>query len=384
MHSRASVVVLFYSERGGIVHYATSLGSAIGQYCHSTVHMIGHDDGLAVESLWALLDRLRLIRQLRRLYNPNRFRRIARLVVKKHNPSVVHLATGVPCMHAFVTELQRHGVMVVYTLHDPLPHHENRTTWGKIHTYITEHRLSRRNLALVDLIHVHSEAHAAIMLRRFPELRAERIYVVQHGGGITADVAAGSEVPAELAVNSDAKDYVLFFGRIQPYKGLHVLFAAISALLPKYPELRLVVAGSGRMPPVPEDIAANLVIINRFIDDREIKAIFNKASFIVLPYLEATQTGVIPLASAFSLPAVVTRVGVVPELVKDDVTGLIVDAGDVHALAAAMERMIGSPTQTQLMGAAARSYMLEHYQWSVVAEAHFRQYMSRQACPKAT
>jgi glycosyltransferase involved in cell wall biosynthesis len=374
------VVILTYDHGGGgMDHYAANLARGLREYCECSVHTIGRDDGITTATRWArLCDRARVIRQVRRFYNPFRGRTVARDLMQRYKPNVVHITSSVPCTHGLVTELRRHGILVAATVHDPLPHRENRTAWGKLHTSIMERWVSGRNLAAVDLVHVHSKPHTEILKRRYPDLVVERMYCVQHGGGLPAEVAAGSAVPAELSGDGADQDCVLFFGRIEPYKGVGVLFEAMSMLVAQFPATHLIVAGSGHLPPIPKDIEANLLLLNRFIEDREIKAIFTRSLFIVLPYLEATQTGVVPLASAFELPAVVSRAGALPELVQDNVTGILVDAGDAQGLAAAMKQMISSPTQTRAMGRAARSYMESHYEWSVVARSHYERYLSHQ------
>lgn len=372
------VVILADAPEGGMAHYAANLSAALGQYCWSVEHIIGPDEGVATEPWWAkLLDRVRVLGRLRRFYNPSRGRRIARDILKRYDPTVVHVtASGVPCITSIAEEMKFHGVLMVYTVHDPIPHAEHTTTWGRARARLIERSLAERMLSVFDLIHVHSQSHRTILTRRFPELCSERIYVVQHGAGLTPEVAAGSEVPAELTASDVLEDFPLFFGRVEPYKGLNILFAAMRELVARHRDLRMVIAGSGPLPTIPQDIAPNLVLINRFIEDREIKSLFTQASFLVLPYLEATQSGVIPLAAAFGRPAVATRVGALPELIEHGVTGAIVEAGDPSALASAMQDMIERPTATRQMGLAALSRMQARYAWPEVARAHYGHYMS--------
>jgi glycosyltransferase involved in cell wall biosynthesis len=59
---------------------------------------------------------------------------------------------------------------------------------------------------------------------------------------------------------------------------------------------------------------------------------------VVLPYLEATQSGVAQIAMSFEKPMIGTTVGGMPDAIKDDVTGLLVPPGDSAALSAALIR----------------------------------------------
>jgi glycosyltransferase involved in cell wall biosynthesis len=56
----------------------------------------------------------------------------------------------------------------------------------------------------------------------------------------------------------------------------------------------------------------------------------------------------------FGCPSVATRVGGIPEVVEDGVSGLLVPAGDVDALARAVQRLIGDPAARATLGQAAR------------------------------
>jgi glycosyltransferase involved in cell wall biosynthesis len=368
--------VLFLDDGGqGMSHYAQNLARGLEPNCHVALHKICVDEATSTTSMWdRLLDSSRVIRQIRRYYNPSRMRRVARAIQTQHQPTIVHLTSSIPCMYALVNEFKRGGVTVVYTVHDPAPHNETRTTWGEIHSRLNRKWLLPRTLLLLDSVHVHSALHVQELQQQYRRLDVTKVYVVQHGGGVTAEIESGSDVPVELHPLESSRRCILFFGRIEPYKGLHVLFSAIELLATKYPDLALLVAGGGQLPSMPDNIRANVVLINRFVRDAEIKAIASRAMCIVLPYLEATQTGVIPLASSFSLPAVATRVGALADLVIDEVTGTLVEANDARALADAIEAMIADPEKTRLMGQSAREHMNNNFGWPIVARLHHQRY----------
>ncbi len=89
------------------------------------------------------------------------------------------------------------------------------------------------------------------------------------------------------------------------------------------PSTRLVVAGDGSLAPYGDLLADERIeVVNRFIDDAEVPALFARCRLVVLPYIEGTQTGVIPIAYAFRKPVVVTDVGAIPEVVEEGRTGL--------------------------------------------------------------
>jgi glycosyltransferase involved in cell wall biosynthesis len=360
-----------------MAHYAANLASGLEPLCRVNLEIVAVDDQVDTGAPWArALDRVRVLARLRRYYNPQRGKRLARDLVARLQPDIVHVtSSAVPCLASVTDELRRHGVRVIFTMHDPVPHEEHRNAWGRFQTKVLHSWLTGRVLKRFDAIHVHSREHADALLRRFSHLDRRRFYEVQHGGGITAAIAGGATTPPELAGRVGSAPHALFFGRIEPYKGIDVLLAAFRMVRACRPEARLVVAGGGHLAPIPADCAEGVNAINRFIEDGEIRPLFENAAFVVLPYRSGTQTGVLPLAAAFGLPAVVSRVGALPDLVEDGVTGILVDPGDVAGLAAAMRRLLDSNEDRRRMGCAARSRMLAEYAWPVVARAHLDQYV---------
>jgi len=87
----------------------------------------------------------------------------------------------------------------------------------------------------------------------------------------------------------------------------------------------------------------------------ELKRLYAEADIFVFPTLADCAPLAVPEAMAASLPIVTTRVGAIPEMVQDGVTGLLVAPGDPDGLHDALERLLGSPEERVRMGAAARA-----------------------------
>lgn len=137
-------------------------------------------------------------------------------------------------------------------------------------------------------------------------------------------------------------DVVLFFGYIRHYKGLDTLLEAWREVHSKRPAT-LVVAGEAYEDTGPYrrlaaaaggDSAVRL--LERYIPDEEVEALFMAADLVALPYRSATQSGVTHVAYALGVPVITTDVGGLAETVRPGVTGMVVPPERPDALAAAI------------------------------------------------
>ncbi|GAC1647999.1 MAG: hypothetical protein NVS4B8_20890 [Herpetosiphon sp.] len=138
---------------------------------------------------------------------------------------------------------------------------------------------------------------------------------------------------------------ILFFGRLSPYKGLDTLYQAAELVAQHVPAVHFVVAGRPNVgytpPPLPSlHNECTVDLLDRYISNSELADLFQRATLVVCPYIDATQSGVVLTAYAFRKPVVATRVGGLPEYIDDGSTGLLVPPSDPPALAAAITRLL--------------------------------------------
>jgi D-inositol-3-phosphate glycosyltransferase len=144
---------------------------------------------------------------------------------------------------------------------------------------------------------------------------------------------------------ADREEVVLFFGYVRHYKGLDTLLSAWPAVAAQRPNARLLVAGEFYEDAAPyRELAARaggepgVRLLERYLPDDEVEAVFKAADVVVLPYRSATQSGVTAVAYALGVPVVTTQVGGLAETVTEGETGMIVPPEDPEALAAAIVR----------------------------------------------
>ena len=144
-----------------------------------------------------------------------------------------------------------------------------------------------------------------------------------------------------------AANRLLFFGYVRRYKGLPTLIEAMASL-PSH--VQLVVAGEiyhrdvayYRGLATRANVAQRVVFLDRFLASAEVSCAFSAADVVVLPYWEASQSAVAPLAMALGRAVVASAVGGIPDVVRDGETGILVPPRDPGLLAAAITRALES------------------------------------------
>ena len=107
--------------------------------------------------------------------------------------------------------------------------------------------------------------------------------------------------------------------------------------------------------------------MNAVQTQKEVSQLFRQANVVVLPYIEATQSGVVPVAYTFGKPVVATTVGGLPEQVEHEQTGLLVPPRDERALADAVVRLLKDRDLRHRMGQNGKRKLEREWNPEVVA-----------------
>jgi glycosyltransferase involved in cell wall biosynthesis len=223
--------------------------------------------------------------------------------------------------------LARRGSRVrsVLVLHDAFFHPGDE--------YPLRYAVLRRQIAAADALVVLSDhvRRQAIEAYGYP---AERIWQMPHGAFAFGDAPVQ---PARHARGARPLR-LLFFGRIVAYKGLDHLLRAQRMLRERGVAAELVIAGSGSLEPYAGLLEGlpGIEVHNRWLSDAEIAGFMAGADVAVLPYVEASQSGVAATAYAAGRPVVATPIGGLAEQVVHGETGLLARDMSVEALADAI------------------------------------------------
>ena len=174
-----------------------------------------------------------------------------------------------------------------------------------------------------------------------------------------------------------ARRLVACVARFHPVKGHETLLRGFAEASAGRGDVDLLLAGDGPLRGELEGLVSGLGLGGRvhFLGVRRDVPELLKASdlFAMTSLCEAASLTILE-AMAVGLPVVVTDVGGNPEIVRDEVDGLLVPSGDVGATANALGRLLDQPDEAASMGANGRARVLDHYDLGRTVERYGRLY----------
>lgn len=295
-------------------------------------------------------------------------------MLRRTETDIIHFQwLPVPAVDSFFLRRLRRTAPLVLTLHNTSLFHGSPTSRFQAAGFAS-------TLQHFDSIIVHTKFSQQRMLER-GWAAADRLKVIPHA---VLDYYRTLALPASSgAIQADAGEaVVLFFGSIKPYKGVDVLIRAYAQLPGEIAKsARLVVAGNpGMNVATLQRMARQLGIDSRVewklgvLPEDEVPVLFQRAAVVVLPYREIDQSGVLMTALAFGKPIIATRVGGMPEAVRDGVHGFLVEPEDVNGLAGALEKILRSPDRGRSLGEAVSQLATGDLSWDSVAKQTIKLY----------
>lgn len=274
----------------------------------------------------------------------------------------------------FLPRLRRLSRLVM-TVHDSNPFHGSPSS-------SLQRMGAMKALAGMDRLIAHTEYTRKALAKE--GIDEGKIRIVSHGAfGYYEDIASSTRLHSEMTRT------LVFFGSIKPYKGVDLLLRAFATLRKTLRETAtLVIAGTPAMDlGALKHLAEQLGIAHRvewrigFVDERDVAPLLWSARAVVLPYREIDQSGVLLAAIGVGVPIIATSVGGIPETIDSGVHGLVVPPGDVVALSAAMETLLGNSELCLQMRSALLRLRDTKLSWNSVADVTIDTYREVLADP---
>ncbi|MDZ7363247.1 MAG: glycosyltransferase [candidate division KSB1 bacterium] len=372
---RIIIVSTAYPLRGGIAHYNALLASHLSR--RHTVEIITFkrqypklffpgksqeesggsfpQDGITPAPQW--VDSI----------NPLNWMRVAR-EIRRRKPDVLIFKYWLPFFgpcFGTIARLAKRGtkIKVLFICDNVIPH-ERR---------LGDVALTRYAFKPADYFIVQSDAVEKDLLQHFPDAiyRKAPHPVYEIFGAPMAKSAA------RKALGITARNVILYFGYIRPYKGVMVLLEAMAKLRQSQSEIGetlLLVVGEfyddeqkyrrrGRE----LNLDSCLRFVANYVPTAEVAAYFSAADVVVLPYLSATQSGIAQIAYHFDKPVIATEVGGLTEVVIHEKTGFLAPRNDAPALAESIRRFYREHRENEF----SENVKVEKqkYSWDRVVEA---------------
>jgi len=182
------------------------------------------------------------------------------------------------------------------------------------------------------------------------------------------------ELKGLVEFKADCK-YLLYVGRLTPLKGVHILIKAFAKVLQKNPSLRLIITGSSffegaSITPYEEhliDIATPVkdkIIFTGFLPHEKLKFLYSQVNAIVLPSIWQDPCPLVVLEAMSSGTCLIaSRVGGIPEVVENDVNGILVAPDNDNELAMAIIGLLSDESKMTKIANAAREKIQSGYTW---------------------
>jgi glycosyltransferase involved in cell wall biosynthesis len=349
---RITLLSFHYAE------YALSLAQALAKEHHVLLYL--YKKNAVNELIFLPKESERLtIRYLSKLTHksPKMFLDLVSLIreVRQFRPDLIHcqecfrdcLSLALPYLATFP---------FVLTIHDHKPH---SGTDSQLKLRSRFHRYVLRRVA--DAVIVHGEIVKQETEALVPRLKG-KVHAVPHG------ILGGDARPFQADWQ---EGLILFFGRINKYKGLRYFVEAIELLHQWGLHVKALVAGTGpELVSLRERIISNpaFILLEEYIPAESISALFKRAQIVVLPYTDATQSGVAALALSHARPIIASNVGSLSEMVRSGVNGLLVAPKDVIGLAKAIKQLLTNHNEAACMGESAHRLAQTEFSWENIAE----------------
>ena len=271
--------------------------------------------------------------------------------IRQLNPDIIHLTGPHLWNPYFIQVFRRKGIPVIHTIHDMDPHLGMKYSsllplWNKTIYRSASHLVVHGNIYRDRMINAgfsKDRVTAIPLLHLFLRYKAQ----------------------SEISDNGPEVNYgtfFLFFGRFERYKGIDILVKAFCEMKtsnnsPLVKDIKLILAGPGSLDHLGQmNHCEHIEVINIHVADEQATNLFKGCAAVILPYLDASQSAIIPSAYYYRKSVVASKTGAFEEYIENGVTGLLVKSGDVTALKNALLKVAVDKDGQREMGNAGRRW----------------------------
>lgn len=282
--------------------------------------------------------------------------------IKKLKPEVIHFMDNHPRYPFYARICKSLWYKIYVTQHDPVLHSgDNKWLQWKVAARVNK---CLRNIADKVIVNGDVLKQEMIDLYKLPE---NKIISVPHWNY--------NFFTKRWKWWKAKKDYFLFFWRISDYKWLDILLASLDKVKNQFPKFKLIIAWNWNIrkyESLLNKFKDNIAMFHYDIPDEEVYKYFEMSEFVILPYKNATWSGVIPTAFAFSKAVITTNVWELATHVSNKKSGLIISPNNVEELSNAIIWMLSNKEKVKEMWKEWRKYTEDALWWDKIVNKIYK------------
>lgn len=350
-----NVIIFTSNNSGGIAQFALKLAQTISKYNIEVTFMVPENFIYEKDARYSKISITKYM--YTKLNDKTKLNNIFKIIIDI-NPSLI-IFTDSTIQSLQIAKLIKNRLKQLLVLHDVNPHFTYFNPKQIIKVYIWK-RMFKRSINLFRYI---------IFLSNSNKNKFDKKYINYKGNTIVIPLGAHlikSQNENHITELLLEEEFLLFFGRLDKYKGIKTLLSAY--LLDNSNELpKLIIAGKGILTKCEISLINKLkdkvIVFNKYISEDEIIQLFTKSIALILPYKEASQSGVIPLAYQFKKPVIASDLPGLSEFVENNITGFLFKANDSLDLYNCLKKLKLCDASYLNMCKNAREYSLKYLDW---------------------
>lgn len=243
------------------------------------------------------------------------------------------------CYRVILSRLRKAGIPILFLAENVISHEAR----------FIDNILSSAALSQADAFIAFSESVEQRLANLYPGRSVERstlpLFFTQENAPVQ-----WTQESAKQHLQLEGKRVLLFFGYIRKYKGLRNLLAAFPQIAQKLNDVVLLIVGECYEDAqeyqnliAQSGVSDRIRWVNEYVPNEDIALYYNAADVVVLPYISATQSGIVKIAFGFGKPVVATNVGGLAEEIEQWQAGIVVQADNVALLEKGLYDMLTHP-----------------------------------------
>ena len=277
--------------------------------------------------------------------------------IEAYNPKLVYVCDTNLITGRIIQHLPK-SIPVIMTVHD-VNAHPNYTSLSVAIKDRAKQPYTMQALKKCNRIVLMSNNSYEGFKAKYPQF-SNKLSLIRLGAHVPM---AKDEYPPEL---EGLNGFILFFGRLDKYKGIINLLKAYENKKGQI-KSKIVIAGKGILTEEENNIInahpESVILVKRYISDGEMIWLFKNAACTVLPYIEASQSGVLSMSYHFGKPVIVSDIDGLTEFVEDGKTGVV-----FHNIDELADALVSVPANAEEM----RKDVLEYHDANLDWETNIR------------